>query len=251
MPANAQVPLAKGEGELPKPLRDMAIASVEYERPAPCRIITFAGLEWDVKSSSFPIGPGPNFFSDGPENVWVDAQGRLHLRIAHVGGRWRCAEVICRKRFGYGTYTFTLVTQVESLDPQAVAGLFTWDDALESAHREIDIEFSRWGDQKNNVGQFVVQPWDRPGNRQRFAFLTDAHETSHAFEWTKKAVSFQSRKSGTAIPLSAWTYTDTNVPAPGNEHVHINLWLFDGEPPTGNQLMELVVSRFEFASNAG
>jgi hypothetical protein len=58
------------------------------------RTIQFSGALWYVKSHSTPVGPGPNYFSDSPCNVWVDAQGRLHLKITREEGRWLCAEVI-------------------------------------------------------------------------------------------------------------------------------------------------------------
>ena len=52
-------------------------AAREFEN----RSITFSGLNWLVKGSRGRIGPGHNHFSDSFDNVWVDAQGRLHLRV--------------------------------------------------------------------------------------------------------------------------------------------------------------------------
>src|SRR2546422_5049318 len=58
------------------------------------RTIDFSGLPWIVRSSGgMPEGPGPNVFADSTANVWVDPQGRLHLRITHRAGGWQCAEV--------------------------------------------------------------------------------------------------------------------------------------------------------------
>lgn len=36
------------------------------------KILLFSGYEWLVKSSVITVGPGPNYFSDSDENVWVD-----------------------------------------------------------------------------------------------------------------------------------------------------------------------------------
>src|SRR5262245_55233039 len=88
--------------------------------------VTWGGRTWQVKSSQAQVGPGPNYFSASSENVWVDAQDRLHLKITSRNGQWRCAEVISSTTFGYGTYTFELASPVDALDKNVVLGLFTW-----------------------------------------------------------------------------------------------------------------------------
>src|ERR1051325_11835524 len=107
--------------------------------------IVWSGHTWQVKSSQSKVGPGPNFFSASAENVSVDAEGRLHLRITYRNGRWHCAEIISTESFGYGTYSFAIASPVDALDPSVVLGLFTWSDKAAYNHREIDIEFGRWG----------------------------------------------------------------------------------------------------------
>src|SRR5437879_1596093 len=81
--------------------------------------ISFSGFEWKVKSSLKRVGPGPNYFSK--ENVWIDAQGRLHLKISSSKDdegnlRWYCAEVVSQSSFGYGTYRWYLDTAIKQ-DP--------------------------------------------------------------------------------------------------------------------------------------
>ena len=56
--------------------------------------LLFAGRSWSVKSGPGPLGPGPNLFSNSPQNVWVDAMGQLHLAITNRDGQWQAAEVI-------------------------------------------------------------------------------------------------------------------------------------------------------------
>lgn len=102
------------------------------------RSIQFSGYAWRVKRHTTPVGPGPNLFSDSECNVWVDARGRLHLKITHGGSRWECAEVICTRSLGYGTYRFYLDSEVHDLDPKVVLGLFTWSDTRDFGYREID-----------------------------------------------------------------------------------------------------------------
>src|SRR5437667_5439644 len=78
------------------------------------RTISFSGYTWSVKMSAGRVGPGPNYFSDGTNNVWVDAQGRLHLKITLVKGHWYCAEIVNQSSLGYGTYRWTLDSPVDA-----------------------------------------------------------------------------------------------------------------------------------------
>ncbi len=130
--------------------------------------LSFSGYTWRIKSSETPVGPGPNYFSNSPENVWVDEMGQLHLKITRKNGQWFCAEVISEKTFGYGTYRFYLASRIDLLNENVVLGLFTWDDDSIYYNREIDIEFSRWGDPTNDNAQFVVQPYFHTDNIHRF-----------------------------------------------------------------------------------
>ncbi|OAD23457.1 conserved hypothetical protein, secreted, partial [Candidatus Thiomargarita nelsonii] len=45
------------------------------------RQIVFSDITWQVKSSVSPVGPGPNYFSE--DNVWLDENDWLHLKITH------------------------------------------------------------------------------------------------------------------------------------------------------------------------
>ena len=48
-------------------------------------------------------------------------------------------------------------------------------------------------------------------------------------------------------PIEAYTYTGSDVPRPGDERVHLNLWLFGGAAPTDGQPVDVVLSSFTFA----
>src|ERR1051325_4138450 len=85
--------------------------SVSAEAQYP-RSISFSGYNWSVKTSNGKVGPGPNYFSDSTSNVWVDAQGRLHMKIQKVRNRWNCSEVILQASLAYGTYRFYLDSAV-------------------------------------------------------------------------------------------------------------------------------------------
>ena len=63
---------------------------------------------------------------------------------------------------------FYLDSYAESIDHNAILGLFTWDDNPEQTHREIDIEISQWTDPQNENVQYVIQPWTVGSNIYRF-----------------------------------------------------------------------------------
>ena len=253
MPNNVDPPLLAGDQQFPRTLTEAAVASTQVERPAVQRTIRFSGYTWKVKATMAPAGPGPNYFSDRPEDVWVDEEGRLHLRIAQRNGRWYATEVINSESLGHGVYTFTLASAVDVLDPNVVLGLFTWDDAApQDAYREQDIEFSRWGESSGPNAQYVVQPWDRTGNRHRFTMQAGYPETAHRFAWLSNRVDFASYawdglRQALGQELASWTYAGPDVHPAGGENARINLWLLDGKPPTDGEEVEIVVASFSFA----
>ena len=209
------------------------------------RTIDFAGMTWNVKTGYG--GPGPNRWSNNTDSVWVDASGCLHLAITERSGQWYCSEVYTQESFGYGRYIFHVSTNVEDLDRNTVAGLFTYLDQ----ENEIDIEFSRWGAATNPAGQYVVQPWDGPGNLERFHLgLTGTHST-HLFDWQEDRVFFQSYHgqypslaSGDYL-IHEWTYTGPGIPPAGDEKLHLNFWLMNGLPPSDSQPAELIIKAVE------
>jgi hypothetical protein len=217
-------------------------AAVSAARPGPSgpRTVAFDGYTWTVKASTRKIGPGPNLFS--PDLAWIDASGALHLRIAKVGGRWNVSEVINQATLGYGTYSWTVRADLDALDRQVVLGLFTWNDDPAYNHRELDVEFARWGNASDPTnGQYVVQPYDRAGNLQRIRQAPGFATTTHGFTWRPDRVDFFS----SAAPTS-WSYAGADVPRPGGENARMNLWLFRGVAPSNGQPAEVVITDFTF-----
>lgn len=205
--------------------------------------LTFSGNEWIVRNTVDAAGPGPNYFSNSSNNVWVDEDGRLHLRITQKGDRWNCASVSLNKSLGYGKYIFYLSSRVDSLDKNVVFGLFTWDDDPSFNHREIDIEFAKWGSDANLNAQFVVQPFTKAENIKNFLISLNSDESNHSFSWKTDEVFFQSSQDNT---ISSWSYRGGDVPPIGNERVSINLWLTESKPPSDGNEVEAIIDRFEF-----
>src|SRR5687767_12058807 len=124
----------------------------------PIKVLSFAGHEWEVKHRVDLMGPGPNFWDE--RNVWLDNTGALHLRIVQREGKWTCAELTSKKRFGFGRYTFKIEGAIDRLDANVVCGLFLYPppDVGPDGTHEIDIEFARWGKPENPIGTYSVWP---------------------------------------------------------------------------------------------
>jgi hypothetical protein len=240
VPASATVPCYAAEPGVPAALEQQAVAELLIHRPDPNqRQIQFSGRTWLVKSSPAPVGPGPNFFSDATDNVFVDGLGRLHLKIVNVGGQWRCAEILSKQPIGYGRYT----VQVDSLpqfDKNVVFGAFTWADA-ERSSREIDLlELGVFGNASDtNNAQNVVQPFTLPGNQMRFVLPLIA-PTVHTMTWQQGAVSFSSFDRFGAL-LHNFVYSG-QPPATDSPRLNfrLNFWLV--APPSDGNAAEIVVN---------
>jgi len=225
------------------------------------RTIEFSGLTWRVKGPGY-YGPGPNNFSDSEQSVWVDDQDRLHVTIRQIGGAWNSSEVVTEDTLGYGDYIFTTQGALDQLHERAVLGLFTWQyntywdpaGGWWNPYNEFDIEYSRWGNPTNQIGQFVAQPWDWDGNIFRYgASFGPTEISSHAIRWLPDRVECRAWRGGPAdeassIQITNWTYTGPHIPRPEQPRVHINLWYF-GDPPTSTQ--EVVLTRFTHVPPGG
>lgn len=241
-----------GDSSLPAEL--YAYPYAQIPRTPANRAIRFAHHNWSVKVGE-DLGPGPNNFSDSEDNVWVDGNGYLHLKITHPDSEWYCAEIISDESFGYGTYVFTMESRADTLDRNIVIGLFTWDTyAPEYNYREIDFEFSRWQYPTNDNSQYVIQPWDTAGNILRFDidYTGQSDTTTHVMTWRPDGIYFKSYYgdfSLTPLPgnvINDWYYTGPDNPPPGGENVRMNLWLILGLAPSDGLEKEVIIKDFQF-----
>ena len=220
-----------------------------YPYPSTVRTLNFSGYEWFVKDNletGEEWGPGPNWWNGSSQNVWVDAQGFLHLKIVKIGNQWHCAELWSKLSFGYGQYLFQIDPMVQSIDKNIILGLFTYYNDTQ----EIDIEFSKWGEINAENSQYVIQPYFNQGNMKRFNTDFNQRTTTHTFIWKNDSIEFASGfgtiKNYTQSIYSSWRYTGSDTPIPRTEKVHINLWLMNGAPPSLEQDYEVIIEKFDF-----
>jgi hypothetical protein len=243
------------------------------------RSVEFSGFTWWVKESNNRAGPGPNWWSASEDNVWVDKQGRLHMKITYRDGNWFCSEVVCKEPANYGTYTFHVSGPIDKLDPRVILGFFTWDDTSfkTQANCEIDIEFSRWNDADAPNLHYSVQPAygpDTPSGRYKERthashIVLKNPQSTHTFTWTPERITFASFEGSqqTADPIDNWHYipdyparrtrqgeivsAPVGIPQPSPDtHIRINLWLLDtdgdqkADAPMDGKEVEVIVERF-------
>ena len=217
--------------------------SASEEKPEMNKALEFAGYLWDVKSSREKVGPGPNYFSE--DNVWVDAAGRLHLKIQKVDDKWTCGEVVNQSLLGAGEYTFDV--DVPDLPPEVVLGLFSWDPGARDQHfREVDVEIGRWGDRRNKNAQFVIQPYTKPENVFRFEMPSGT--ASHSIVWQTGRAVFRSStlgsSSGELTRVEEHSFS-SGVPDQAGAQMRINLWV-TGTRPESSENAEVMVKGFHF-----
>lgn len=242
-----------GLANLPTNAYAQAIAKTVVTRPSPgVRFLSFSGYDWWVKNYLTPVGPGPNYFSDATNNVWTDTNGWLHLRITHRTNAWQCAEIISARTFGPGSYRFELNSVADNLDPNVTLGLFTWSDDPAFTDREIDVECSRWQNAADtNNSQFVVQPYYLASHLVRYHVPPGLADSTHLFVWETNRISWQCQTGAYSAAatnlIASYVFTNaTGVPQSGDENVHLNLWLINGTPPTGNNEVEVIIQSFNF-----
>ena len=209
----------------------------------PPKTIAFSGYDWIVRQTQNDRH-GMNDYD--ARNIWVDADGCLHLLLTERDGRWTSAEVRLARSLGYGTYSFD-VRDTSQLDPSAAFSMYTLDVlGSDQNFRELTIDVSRWGDPANMDGQFVVQPESVPANVFRFA--VPAGRVTHAFRWEPGRVSFTTARhdgARAASPVARRLFT-AGVPTAGAEVPYLTL-LYDrnaARPPS--KTIEVVVERFVF-----
>jgi hypothetical protein len=232
---------------LPSKGGDIKAVAIVRGVPGPttaAKTIHFSGYDWKVRSTSSNRGGTEQLYD--PANAWTDESGAMHFRMAMESGSWRCAEVTLIRSLGYGTYRF-VVRDTSFLEPAAAVSMFTWDEgSAEQNHREFAVELARWGDPANRNAQFVVQPYYVPANVSRF--VTPGGRVTYSVRWRPESLSFSAVQGGgeSKPRLIAEHSFTAGIPTPGNESVHMNLYVYGSSRiPLKNQT-EVVIERFEY-----
>ncbi|WP_295123914.1 glycoside hydrolase family 16 protein [uncultured Chitinophaga sp.] len=231
--------------------QDPPVSTNKVVNAAGQTIIQFSGYSWVVKTPAAQQGPHANWWSG--DNVWVDAKGRLHLRLKKRNdtGRWEAAEIRSTINFGYGTYQWKLEGPVNALDKNIVLGLFNYSG--NSRFDEMDIEFSRWGYPHAPILNYTVWPatGDTGITNVTYAkdFAMNGTYSTHRFKRTPTTIDFQSMHGFTdgntnQFESKSWA-TPTSI-STLSMPIHMNLWLFKPEGPSDGKSVEIIIHEFKY-----
>jgi len=259
-PADDATPLASAASPLASPLAapaatdraEPALGKALPSEPGASQIV-FGGQTFEVRSGEG--GPGPNAWS--AQNVWVDAKGRLHLKIAYRDGQWSCAEIYTTQPLGFGTYTFKIAGHPEALGDNVVLGLFNYPtpDIGPDGTNEIDIEFATWGGAQPQHGNWTVWPAVEGHPPTTFAFdpASRSSPSTFAFDWSADRVTYMAygREKPRRVDRydALWTFAPPNPQVLVPQHampLHLNLWLFQGKPPADGKDVEVIVTGLQY-----
>eukprot|EP00121_Abeoforma_whisleri_P004257 Awhi_evm1s3847 len=229
------------------PLKQTSRRSLDESRTH----ISWAGHEWNVKTCN-GCAPANNKFSI--ENVILNDDDTLTLKVEQRNGQWYNAEIWSFSPLGYGNASITIVdSSSDFLDINTIMAFYTYDTERPSTdYSELDIELSHFGfpDRKSShqYGQYVIQPYLDPTNMYNFNMPQGLSGTNLSMYWTNidnnPTVEFQSMildsdNTPTSIKWKKDIYTSTD------ELTHISLWSFNGKPPS-SQETQWVKIKFNF-----
>jgi hypothetical protein len=202
------------------------------------------------------------FFSIGPNNwtstnVWIDADNKVHLKLSHspTTGGWTCAELYTNVKFGFGTFRWFVEGAIDKFDTNVVLGLFTYGGV--DGTNEIDIEVAKWGQKEPEASNLFYTVYPRtlgiakPVSNGTLMSLQGTY-TTHQFNWTSAHVAFQSQYGFMDSPnqnifFSYRTPANFTTAMPYlDAPLHINLWAFQGKPPTDGQEVEIIIHDFKY-----
>ena len=211
--------------------------------PSPVgKTIRFSGYDWSVR----PI-PGEytsRTFPYSKDNVFVDQDGALHLRMTKKDDDFVCAELHSVRSLGYGTYHFEL-RDVGQLEAATMFSIFSRVDApADNDARELDIHVSKLGDAAKKNAEYVVQPYFVPQNSYHFDLPSGP--ISLELDWSLETARFSATTGQAPLrPITEWKFT-TGVPIADDGLVFLNLCAYGYARVPPQHDAEVVVKRFDF-----
>ncbi len=216
----------------------LAVAVVSGSERPPSPFVDFSGYQWRLRDAPSSRG-GPNVYSSS--NISVDEQGAMHLRISKTDKDWSCAEASLTRNLGYGTYEF-VVRGLETLEPAAVFGMFTYDYASGALrNREMDIEISRWGDPANKNAQYALQPFTSPPTCT--GSMHPRGRSCSRSAGSRARITFRTLRGSTHVSEHAFM---AGVPSPGIESIRVALYVYRAAVVKLHHPMEVVIERFTY-----
>jgi hypothetical protein len=193
-------------------------------------LFSWKGLSWNKRIHA---GPPANNQTWSSSNISVSpTTGYLNLQLTNPTGNAPVGcEIFSEKRgFGYGTYTVVVDARLDNIgSPASFGGLFTFDFTSAPDYKEIDAGEVR--DYASNPNKRILKNhvYNNAGSR---AFVTDDLDVpssplqTHRMIWEPNKITFDSYL-GEGINGTNYSHVvhTTNIPTPGLERVHFNIFV--------------------------
>ncbi|HEY3272430.1 MAG TPA: NosD domain-containing protein, partial [Methanocella sp.] len=168
--------------------------------PTPVSSVQWAGHTWTVSDYA-----GSQFTSN---NVWVDSSGQLHMKLIY-DGTWHWFHMIQKDVAGYGTYKWTVASDVDNVlnvkdggNPSFAFSPFLYDN---SNSRELNVQMTKWGVRSlgSNTNWTVLSSAGPVTQANRIVGANNVW----TMEWMPDHVKFSVQ--GPSQPYKEWVFTDT------------------------------------------
>lgn len=193
-------------------------------------IFTWSGYSWNKRIHAGD--PANNQVWSASNVSGPDGSGYLTLNLSNAGSAPIGCEIFSVQRgFGYGTYTSIIATELDNIGhPIGFGGMFTFDFTAPPDYREIDVHETRDYNGLTNKQILHSYVYNNSGSRQ---FVVDNIDISsnqiqtHQLIWKSNKVTFDSFL-GSGVSGTNFFHTEqtgSNIPTPGLERVHFNIFV--------------------------
>lgn len=204
--------------------------------------LDWSGYSWIIRNNRGKAGPGPNYFSY--QSIAENGDGSLSMDIYPSRNRWYCGEIYTDDLFTYGKFNLSLELS-SPLDSQAVFGFFLYNNEEPPHFNEIDYEMSRWAVPDGPESHFTVQPYTKEGNSRSFSLGNVEGRWRIVLDWRPDRIEGAIGPAGEG-PVKEFTYGGSDIPTDTESRVHINFWLFRGDPPKEDGILSVRISDFTY-----
>jgi len=175
--------------------------SLEYILPIDGQF-EFSGYKWKVIEQKEPQSMFDAMSLSHFQNVYLDNQGRLYLKISKIGDTWYGADVVCDDNLGKGDYIFHLETDCMQIPSYSVLsmGAKLFSNRRHSGLTEAGVRLYGYTPSENNKMNYIE--YYTYTTEQKFASIeipevrakSSIEPTLHVVSLQSRAISFATRE---------------------------------------------------------
>jgi len=223
------------------------------------RIIFFAGREWIVHNRYG--GPGPCNFSNSTNNVWIDQDNRLHLKMYKENGIWKHPHIETIEHTSYGNYRFYIIGRPDLQDKNVVFSPYVINTEAPPTYGEIDFEFARWSVDSYPYANYCLHYDDDgvPEYHHNFNTSLTGEYFTAGFNWSENNVvwkmihgHYPEPPSSNFLVLNSYIdyitqpgYDASNVPFE-DDNLTMNIIIWTCDIPSNGQALEYIIKDIDY-----